>query len=39
MTVTTFAPQKSISKTVGGKTVTMTPEQADAFGSELDALK
>ena len=39
MTVTTFAPQKSISKTVGGKTVTMTPEQADAFGRELDALK
>src|ERR1700737_1571316 len=39
MTVTTLAPQKSISKTVAGTTVTMTPEQADAFGRELDALK
>jgi hypothetical protein len=39
MTVTTVAPQKSISKMVGGKTVTMTPEQAEAFGRELDALK
>src|SRR5690348_3657981 len=42
MTVTTTATApapKTISKTVGGKTVTMTPEQADAFGRELDALK
>src|SRR5690348_7661044 len=42
MTVTTTATApapKTISKTVGGKTVTMTPEQADEFGRELDALK
>ena len=39
MTVTTLTPQKPISKTVGGKTVTMTPEQAESFGRELDALK
>ena len=28
-----------MTKTVAGKTITMTPEQADAFGRELDALK
>ena len=39
MTVNTSAPQKTISKTVAGKTVTMTPEQAETFGRELDALK
>ena len=39
MTVTTFVPQKTISKIVGGKTIAMTPEQADAFGRELDGLK
>src|ERR1700752_3039368 len=39
MTVTPLAPPTPISKTVGGKTVTMTPEEADAFGRELDALK
>ena len=31
--------QRPIEKTVGGRTVTMTPEQAEAFGRELDALK
>ena len=31
--------QKTIEKTVAGKTVTLTPEQAEAFGRELDALK
>src|SRR6202048_2386310 len=39
MTVTTTAQPNTITKTVGGKPVTMTPEQADAFGRELDALK
>ena len=40
MTVTTITPApKALQKTVGGKTVTMTPEQAEAFGRELDALK
>ncbi|CAN5180417.1 acyl-CoA desaturase [soil metagenome] len=29
----------TITKMVGGKAVTMTPEMADAFGAELDALK
>jgi fatty acid desaturase len=38
MTITT-APPKTIEKTVAGKTVTLTPEQAEAFGRELDALK
>ena len=34
------APQRrTITKTVGGRTVTMTPEQADAFGAELDAIR
>jgi fatty acid desaturase len=28
-----------LSKVVGGKTVTMTPEQADAFGREIDAIR
>ena len=36
---TTPAPQRTISKTVAGKTITVTPEQAEAFGRELDALK
>ncbi|TPG34735.1 fatty acid desaturase [Mycobacterium hodleri] len=31
--------QQAITKVVGGKPVTMTPEMADAFGAELDALK
>src|SRR5437762_10168928 len=40
MTVSTTTPApKTLQKTVGGKTVTMTPEQAEAFGKELDALK
>jgi hypothetical protein len=39
MTVTTSTTQKTLSKTVGGKTVSMTPEQAEAFGRELDSLK
>ena len=38
-TDTTSAQQRTMSKTVGGKTVTLTPEQAEAFGKELDALK
>jgi NADPH-dependent stearoyl-CoA 9-desaturase len=29
----------TLTKLVGGKTVTMTPEQADAFGQELDAIR
>ena len=33
----TAAP--TLTKVVGGKTVTMTPEQADAFGRELDAIR
>lgn len=34
------APErKTITKTVGDRTVTMTPEQADAFGAELDAIR
>ena len=32
-------PAQTITKIVGGKTVTMTPEQADAFGRELDAIR
>src|ERR1700704_6107458 len=39
MTVTTATQPKTITKTVGGKTVTMTPEQAESFGRELDTLK
>ena len=39
MTVATTPAPKTIEKTVAGKTVTMTPEQAEAFGRELDALK
>src|SRR4051795_10738776 len=39
MTVSTAPAPRTISKTVAGKTITMTPEQADAFGRELDALK
>ena len=40
MTVTTDSCRtKTLQKTVAGKTVTMTPEQAEAFGRELDALK
>ena len=31
--------QQAITKVVGGKAVTMTPEMADAFGAELDALR
>src|SRR6478752_427792 len=33
----TSAP--TLSKVVDGKTVTMTPEQADAFGREIDAIR
>jgi len=35
----TTAQPRTMSKTVAGKTVTMTPEQAEVFGRELDALK
>ncbi len=35
----TPATQQAITKTVGGKTVTMTPEQAENFGRELDAIR
>jgi fatty acid desaturase len=31
--------RKTITKTVGGKPVTMTPEMADEFGRELDAIR
>jgi fatty acid desaturase len=31
--------RQAITKVVGGKSVTMTPEMADAFGAELDALR
>jgi fatty acid desaturase len=31
--------QTAITKIVGGKTVTMTPEQAENFGRELDAIR
>jgi NADPH-dependent stearoyl-CoA 9-desaturase len=31
--------QQAITKVVGGKPVTMTPEMADAFGAELDELR
>jgi NADPH-dependent stearoyl-CoA 9-desaturase len=31
--------RKTITKTVGGKAVTMTPEMADEFGRELDAIR
>jgi len=37
MTVTTAPAPKTLQKTVAGRTVTMTPEQAEAFGRELDA--
>jgi fatty acid desaturase len=30
---------KAVTKTVGGKQVTMTPEMAEAFGRELDAIR
>src|SRR3954470_12891579 len=39
MTTATITQPKNLSKTVAGKTVTMTPEQVEAFGRELDALK
>ena len=39
MTAPTITQQKTLQKTVAGKTVTLTPEQAEAFGRELDALK
>ena len=32
MTVTTTPAPKALQKTVAGKTITMTPEQAEAFG-------
>jgi fatty acid desaturase len=35
----TTPERKTITKTVAGKTVTMTPEQADEFGRELDAIR
>ena len=34
-----IAPQQAITKMVRGEAITMTPEMADAFGRELDALK
>src|SRR3954469_8701618 len=39
MTTATTTQPKTLSKTVAGKTVTLTPEQTEAFGRELDALK
>jgi NADPH-dependent stearoyl-CoA 9-desaturase len=39
MTTATGGAPKTISKTVAGKTITMTPQQAEAFGRELDAVK
>ena len=39
MTVTTTPAPQTITKTVAGKTITMTPEQAEAFGQELDELR
>jgi fatty acid desaturase len=39
MTAPTITQQTTLQKTVAGKTVTLTSEQADAFGHELDALK
>ncbi|MGE2836626.1 fatty acid desaturase family protein [Mycobacterium sp. SMC-4] len=36
---TTEPLARTLTKTVAGKTVTLTPEQAEAFGRELDALK
>src|ERR1700741_1349303 len=39
MTAPTITQQKTLQKTVAGKIVTLTPEQAEAFGRELDALK
>jgi hypothetical protein len=33
------AKPKTIVKTIGGKAITLSPEQAEAFGRELDALK
>ncbi|WP_326547707.1 acyl-CoA desaturase [Mycolicibacterium sp. ND9-15] len=38
MTVTT-APQRIIEKTVAGEKISLTADQAEAFGRELDALK
>src|ERR1044072_5772201 len=39
MTTPPIAPKKALQKNVAGKTVTLTPEQTEAFGRELDALK
>ncbi|MCB0948245.1 MAG: acyl-CoA desaturase, partial [Mycobacterium sp.] len=39
MTVTTPMQADTLEKMVGGRKVTLTPEQADAFGRELDELK
>jgi fatty acid desaturase len=39
MTATVAAPRQTITKTVAGKKISMSPEQAEAFGRELDALK
>src|ERR1044072_7463442 len=39
MTTPPIAPKKALQKNVAGKTVTLTPEQAEEFGRELDALK
>lgn len=39
MTVTTPMQAGTLEKMVGGRKVTLTPEQADAFGRELDELK
>ncbi len=39
MTVVTEPQAKTLEKMVGGRKVTLTPEQAEAFGRELDQLK
>ncbi len=39
MTVTVTPRPRTLEKTVAGRTVRLTPEQADALGRELDALK
>ena len=36
---TTTAPRGGVSKTVNGETISLTPEQVEAFGKELDAIR
>ncbi|MBJ7384816.1 MAG: acyl-CoA desaturase, partial [Mycolicibacterium sp.] len=33
------APRGGVSKTVNGETISLTPEQVEAFGKELDAIR